>query len=71
MTAFIGWTIIVAVFWLFSMALLWPAFRLIRRSHPNSWGSLWAYATAAAGCSLVLWYMIPLAVHGIFGRAAH
>jgi hypothetical protein len=71
MTAVVGWTIIVVVLCAISMGFLWPAFRLIRRSHPASGRLLWAYAAATAVCSLALWYLIPLAVHELFGRAAH
>jgi hypothetical protein len=71
MTAFVGWLILVLGFCAFSMALLWPAFRLIRRSYPNFAALLWAYAAATVGCSIALWYLIPLVVHQLFGRGAH
>jgi len=57
-------------FCLFSMVLLWPAFRLLRRSHPNSGGLLWAYAAATVACSIALWFLIPLSIHELFGRTA-
>jgi hypothetical protein len=71
MKVFVGWMIIVGVFGSFSMALLWPAFRLLRRSHPQSPGLLWAYVVASGGCGVTLWYVIPLAVYEIFGRTSH
>ena len=70
MTAFAGWTIIVLGFGVFSMALLWPLFWLLRRRRPNVGGLIWGYAAATAGCSLMLWYLIPWAVHGLFGHQA-
>jgi hypothetical protein len=71
MTAFIGWIIIVAALFSVSAVLLWPAFRLMRRSYPNSLGLLLAYVAAMAACSLALWYLIPMAVYQFFGRVAH
>jgi|GEM_PF-2797615 hypothetical protein len=70
MTAFVGWTIIVLGFGLLSMTLLWPVFRLVRRFRPNAGGLIWAYAAATAGCSIMLWYLVPWAVHELFGRVA-
>lgn len=70
MTAFVGWTIIVLGFGLLSMLLLWPVFRLVRRFRPNAAGLIWAYAIATAGCSIMLWYLVPWAVHQLFGRVA-
>jgi hypothetical protein len=69
MTAFLGWIIIVLIFGSFSLALLWPGFRLMRRARAGSRGLLWCYVCATAVCGLGLWYVIPLAVHGLFGRA--
>lgn len=71
MTAFVGWTIIAVVFCAFSSALLWPAFRALRRSYPKSGCLLWGYAIATAACSLGLWFLIPLAIHGLFGGTGH
>jgi hypothetical protein len=68
MTAVIGWLIIVTAFVSFSMMLLWPGFRLVRRSHPGSKAAFWLYLASAVACSVGLWYLIPVAVHGIFGR---
>ena len=69
MTAFVGWAIIVMVFCALGLALLWPVYRLVRRSRPGSAALAWIYVTAGAGCGLLAWYVIPLAVHGLFGRA--
>ena len=71
MTAVVGWLIIVAVFVSFSMMLLWPIFRLVRRSHPGSRAVFWAYVGSAAACSVILWYLIPLVVHNIFAKTVH
>jgi len=71
MTAVVGWLIIVTAFVAFSMMLLWPAFRLVRRSHPGSKAVLWGYLASAVACSVALWCLIPPAVHGIFGRTVH
>ena len=70
MTAFVGWTIIVLGFGLVSMALLWPLFRLVRRFRPGVAGLRWAYAVATAAFAVMLWYLVPLAVHQLFGRVA-
>jgi hypothetical protein len=70
MTAFIGWAIIVLGFGLVSMTLLWPIFRLVRRSRAKASGLIWGYAGATAACSIMLWYLVPLAVHALFGRVA-
>ena len=69
MTAVVGWLIIVAAFLAVSMMLLWPGFRLVRRSHPGSKAAFWLYLASAVACSVALWYLIPLAVHSVFGRA--
>jgi uncharacterized membrane protein YhaH (DUF805 family) len=69
MRALAGWTIIVAVFGLFSMALLWPAFALLRRVHGRFKGYYWVYSLSIAVCSLALWYLIPFAVFKLFGQA--
>jgi hypothetical protein len=71
MTAIIGWLIIVTAFLSFSMMILWPGFRLVRRSHPGSKGVLWGYLGAAVVCSVALWYLIPPVIHGIFARNPH
>jgi hypothetical protein len=70
MTAFVGWTIIVLGFGLLSMTLLWPVFRLVRRFHPNAGGLIWTYAAATAACGIMLWYLVPWAVHELFGHTA-
>jgi hypothetical protein len=68
MTAVVGWLIIVTAFLGFSMMLLWPGFRLVRRSHPGSKAVLWVYLASGVVCSVALWYLIPMAVHSIFAR---
>jgi hypothetical protein len=60
--------IIVVVFGLFSMALLWPAFKLLRRVRGRFKGYYWVYLFSIAACSLALWYLIPLAVFKLFGQ---
>jgi hypothetical protein len=71
MQAFLGWTVIVVVFYSVSMALLWPVFWFIRRLRPNVRGLRWVYAAASVGCGFALWYSIPWGVYQIFGRASH
>lgn len=68
MTALLGWTIIVLGFGLFSMALLWPLFRLLRRRRPDAAGLIWGYVAATAGCSIMLWYLLPWGIHALFGH---
>jgi hypothetical protein len=70
MRAIAGWIIIGVAFCAISMALLWPIFLLLRRFNANSGRLLWAYAAATAACSSALWYLIPFAIHELFGRAA-
>jgi hypothetical protein len=50
------------------MALLWPLFRLLRRYRPNAGNLIWSYAAATAGCSIMLWYLLPLAIHALLGQ---
>lgn len=71
MKALLGWSVIVVGFWLVSAALLWPAFTLLRRRHGKSASLLIGYAVGSAACSLLLFFLIPVAVHGLLGRAAH
>ncbi|HTV77160.1 MAG TPA: hypothetical protein VMF03_02810 [Steroidobacteraceae bacterium] len=71
MIAVLGWLIIVAAFVSFSMMLLWPVFRLVRRSHPGSKGFVLAWVAAAAACSIGLWFLIPVLVHNIFAKTVH
>jgi len=54
-----------------SAALLWPAYRQVRRRFPQMLHPRWAYAAATAGCSIALWYLVPLLVWALFGRTAH
>lgn len=62
--------IIVVVFGLFSVALLWPAFVLLRRVRGRFVGFYWVYLFSIAACSLALWYLIPFAVFKLFGQTA-
>jgi len=71
MKALVGWTIIVGIFGLISTALLWPAFKLLRRVRPRFKGFYWVYLFSIALCSLALWYLIPFAVFRLFGHTAH
>jgi len=71
MKALLGWSIIVVGFWLVSAALLWPAFTLLRRRRGNSAALVIGYAAGSAACSVLLFFLIPIAVHGLLGRAAH
>ena len=71
MIAVLGWLIIVTAFFSFSMMILWPGFRLVRRSHPGSKAVVCGYVASVVACSVVLWFVIPLAVHGIFARTVH
>ena len=66
-----GWIIICAGLSLLSAALLWPGYRLMRRRLPQLRHPGWAYAGATALGGLVLWYLIPLAIWALFGRAGH
>jgi hypothetical protein len=71
MTAWLGWTLIVVALGAFSLAVLFPAFWLVRRHCPRFKRAAWAYVAASAVSGVLVWYAIPVAVHGIFGHAAH
>jgi hypothetical protein len=71
MKAVLGWSIIVVGFWLLSAALLWPAFTLLRRRRGKSAALSVGYVAGSAACGLLVFYLIPIAVHGVFGRVAH
>jgi hypothetical protein len=71
MTTILGWVIIIGLLAAGSLALCWPAYRLMRRARPDSAGLVWAYVATSAALSLVIWYALPLAVHGVLGRVAH
>lgn len=71
MIAVLGWLIIVSAFGSFSMMLLWPVFRLVRRSHPGSRALVLAWVGTAAACSVGLWFLIPVLVHNIFAKTVH
>jgi hypothetical protein len=71
MKAILGWNIIVVGFWVLSAALLWPAFTLLRRRHGGSAALLVGYVAGSAACGILVFYLIPIAVHGVFGRVTH
>jgi hypothetical protein len=71
MAAIIGWIIICTGLCLVSGAVLWPAYRHARQRFPELRHARWAYAAATAGCSIALWYAIPLLTWAVFGRSAH
>jgi hypothetical protein len=71
MAAAAGWIIICVGFSLVSVAVLWPAYRSLRRRFPHFRHHVWAYFAATAGFSVALWFLIPLAVWLLFGRTAH
>jgi len=71
MTALAGWIIICTVFCFVSAALLWPAYRRMRHHFSRAQQARRAYALAIVGCSVTLWYLVPLLVHVLFGRTAH
>jgi hypothetical protein len=68
MTSLLGWIIIAVVFASTSIGLLYPCYRLARRSFPDSRKIRWIYGTAAAVFGIALWFLLPLLVHQFFGR---
>jgi uncharacterized membrane-anchored protein len=70
MTSLVGWIIITLTFASISMALLYPCYRVARRSYPESGKIRWIYGVAAAVCSIALWLLIPVVVQHFFGRVA-
>jgi hypothetical protein len=71
MTACLGWTLIAIALGAFSLAVLFPAFWLVRRVRPRFKRAVWAYVALSAVSGVAFWYAIPMAVHGFFGHAAH
>ena len=69
MTSLLGWIIIALTFALVSMGLLYPGYRIARRSYPQSRKIRWLHAGAVVLCSVALWLLLPLVVHQFFGRA--
>jgi hypothetical protein len=70
MRPLLGWGIIVIGFWTLSAALMWPAFTLLRRRRRTS-AAIWiGYAAGSAACGFLVFFLIPIAVHGLLGRAA-
>ncbi|MGO9930451.1 MAG: hypothetical protein ACLPV8_01360 [Steroidobacteraceae bacterium] len=70
MTSLVGWIIITLIFASISMGLLYPCYRLARRSSPESRKIWWIYIVAAAVCSVALWLLLPVVVQQLFGRVA-
>jgi uncharacterized membrane-anchored protein len=70
MTSLLGWAIIVLTFGCISMGLVYPIYRVARRSHPESRHLRWIYGVAAAVCGMALWLLLPLIVHRLFGHVA-
>jgi hypothetical protein len=70
MRPLLGWGIIVIGFWALSAALMWPAFTLLRRRRRTSATMLLGYAAASAACGFLVFFLIPIAVHGLLGRVA-
>ena len=71
MTSLLGWIIIAVVFASASIGLLYPCYRLARRSFPDSRKVRWIYGTAAAALSIALWFLLPYLVHQVFGRRGY
>ena len=70
MTTILGWVIIIVLLVAASLTLCWPAYWLMRRARPDSAGLVWAYVATSGALSLIIWFALPLAVHGAFGRIA-
>jgi hypothetical protein len=71
MKAILGWSIIVVGFWTLSAVLLWPAFTVLRRRRRGSAALSAGYVAGSAACGLLLFYLLPIAVHGVLGRVTH
>ncbi len=69
MTSLVGWALITLTFAAISVGLLYPGYRLARRSYPESRNIRWLYGAAAVVCSMALWLLLPVVVHRFFGRA--
>jgi len=70
MTSLVGWVIIILTFASISMGLLYPGYRVARRSYPESTALWWIYGIATAVCGMALWLLLPVVVHQFFGRVA-
>jgi len=71
MTAVFGWMVILAGLSSLSVALVWPAFILVRRIRPRTTHARWVYIAAVASCDVALWWLIPVAVRALFHRTVH
>jgi hypothetical protein len=70
MTSLVGWVIIILAFASISVGLLYPVYRVARRSHPESRDLWWIYCIATAVCGMALWLLLPVVVHQFFGHVA-
>lgn len=70
MTSLFGWTLIILAFVSASVVLLYPCYRVARRSYPDSRKIEWIYGSAAVAFSIALWLLLPLFIHRIFGHAS-
>ena len=68
LTSLVGWLIIALTFGSISMGLLYPCYRMARRSYPGSSKIRWTYGVAVAVCSMALWFLLPIVVHRFLGR---
>jgi len=68
MKSFLGWLIFCVLLCLPGMLLLWPLRVLVRRRNPGAGSPVWIYLAASAASGLLLWYVIPPAVHWAFSR---
>jgi uncharacterized membrane-anchored protein len=68
MISLVGWIIITLTFASISTALLYPCYRVARRSYPQSRKIRWLYGVAAVVCSMALWLLLPVVVHRLFPR---
>jgi hypothetical protein len=68
MRALLGWGIIALVFCSAGALLAFPVHRLTRRLGVQAPQARWVFVTLTLSCSVALWYLVPLAVHKIFGR---
>ncbi len=69
MTSLVGWTLITLISAAISIGLLYPGYRLARRSYPGARIIRWIYGAATVVCGMALWLLLPVVVHQFFGRA--
>lgn len=68
MISLVGWVMISLTFAAIGLGLVYPCYRVARRSFPESRRIRWVYCAAAALCAVALWCLIPLLVHRLFPR---